>query len=186
VSQRQFDQHWTDLTHIDGALRVLAADRDPQSRLCLGVLRTAADQLLSTDEIAGRVIAAKGFDARDAILRGAIREQVGSTVTRLHRYGAIENVGARRASKWKLSFSWLREASRGRARWARKSRLHRCFSAASVGASVLRPSAGAGVTLRYGSAPQKLPLVVDNRRGPAFDGHAWVARHRVSVKDAQV
>jgi hypothetical protein len=84
------------------------------------VLRTAADELLSTDEIAGRVIAAKGFDAKDAILRAAIREQIGSTVTRLHRHGAIENVGARRASKWKLSFSWLREASRVRARLAAK------------------------------------------------------------------
>jgi hypothetical protein len=62
--QRQLDQHRADLTHIDGALRVLATDLDPQtirpkrlyrrnryfarnelSRLCLGVLRTAADEL---------------------------------------------------------------------------------------------------------------------------------------------
>jgi len=66
-----------------------------------GVLRTAAGELLSTDDIAGRVIEAKGFD-RDSILRAAIREQIGSTVKRLHRNGAIENIGARRASKWKL------------------------------------------------------------------------------------
>jgi hypothetical protein len=71
------------------------------SRLCLGVLRTAAGELLSRDDIAGRVIAAKGFDAGDAILRVAIREQVGSTVKRLHRNRAIENIGAGRASKWK-------------------------------------------------------------------------------------
>jgi hypothetical protein len=64
-----------DLTHIDGVLRVLASDLDPQtirpkrayrrnryfarnelSRLCLGVLRTAAGELLSTDDIADRVI----------------------------------------------------------------------------------------------------------------------------------
>jgi hypothetical protein len=120
--QRQLDQHRADLTHIDGALRVLAIDLDPQtirpkrvyrrnryfarnelSRLCLGVLRTAAGELLSTDDIAGRVIAAKGFDGGDAILRAAIREQVGSTVKRLHRNGAIENVGAGRASRWKLA-----------------------------------------------------------------------------------
>src|SRR5437879_6051837 len=119
--QRQLDQHRADLVHIDGALRVLAADLDPEtirpkrayrrnryfarnelSRLCLGVLRTAAGELLSTDDIAGRVIAAKGFDAGDAILRAAIREQVGSTVKRLHRSGAIESTGAGRASKWKL------------------------------------------------------------------------------------
>jgi hypothetical protein len=119
--QRQLDQHRADLTHIDGVLRVLATDLDPAtirpkrayrrnryfarkelSRLCLGVLR-AADHLLSTDDIAGRVIAAKGFDAGDAILRAAIREQAGSTVKRLHRNGAIENIGAGRAGKWTLS-----------------------------------------------------------------------------------
>jgi hypothetical protein len=72
------------------------------SRLCLGVLRTAAGELLSTDDIAGRVIAAKGFDPADAILRAAIRGQVGSTVKRLHREGAIENIGSGRASAWKL------------------------------------------------------------------------------------
>src|SRR5208282_3972909 len=101
-----------DLTHIDGVLRVLATDFDPEtirpkrayrrnryfarnelSRLCLGVLRTAAGELLTTDEIAGRVIAAKGFDTADAILRAAIREQVGSIVKRLCREGTIGNIG---------------------------------------------------------------------------------------------
>jgi hypothetical protein len=120
--QRQLDQHRADLTHIDGVVRILASDLDPEtirpkrayrrnryfarnelSRLCLGVLRTAAGELLSTDDIAGRVIAAKGFDAGDALLRAAIRDQVGSIVKRLHREGAIENVGAGRASKWKLA-----------------------------------------------------------------------------------
>jgi hypothetical protein len=120
--QRQLDQHRADLTHIDGALRVLATDLNPEkirpkrayrrnryfarnelSRLCLGVLRTAGDELLNTDDIAGRVIAVKGFDQADAILRAAIREQVGSTVKRLHRSGATENIGAGRASKWKLA-----------------------------------------------------------------------------------
>ena len=120
--QRRLDQHRADLTHIDGVLRVLAADLDPAtirpkrvyrrnryfarnelSRLCLGVLRTAAGELLSTDDIAGRVIAAKGFDAGDAILRAAIREQVGSTVKRLLRHDTIENIGAGRASKWKIA-----------------------------------------------------------------------------------
>jgi hypothetical protein len=119
--QRQLDQHRADLTHIDGVLRVLATDLDPEkirpkrvyrrnryfarnelSRLCLGVLRTAAGELLSTDEIAGRVILAKGFDGGDAILHAAIREQLGSTVKRLYREGAIENIGAGRASKWRL------------------------------------------------------------------------------------
>jgi hypothetical protein len=113
--QRQLDQRRADLTHIDGVLRILAADLDPEtirpkrayrrnryfarnelSRLCLGALRTAAGELLSTDDIAARVIAAKGFDAADGILRTAIRDQVGSTVKRLHRDGTIENIGAAR------------------------------------------------------------------------------------------
>jgi hypothetical protein len=120
--QRQLDQYRADLTHIDGVLRVLATDLDPEtirrkriyrrnryfsrnelSRLCLGVLRTAAGEMLSTGDIADRVIVAKGFDASDAILRAAIRDQVGSTVKRLHRNGAVENIGAGRASKWKLA-----------------------------------------------------------------------------------
>ena len=67
------------------------------------MLRTAAGEMLSTGDIAGRVIVAKGFDADDAILRPAIRDQVGSTVKRLHRNGAVENIGAGRASKWKLA-----------------------------------------------------------------------------------
>jgi hypothetical protein len=67
------------------------------------VLRSAAGEPLSTAGIAGRVIAAKGFDIGDAILRMAIREQVGSIIKRLHRNGAVENIGAGRASKWKLA-----------------------------------------------------------------------------------
>jgi hypothetical protein len=120
--QRRLDQHRADLIHIDGVLLVLASDVDPEtirpkrtyrrnryfarnelSRLCLGVLRTAAGALLSTDEIACKVIASKGFDTKDSILRAAIRQQVGSTVKRLHRGNAIENIGAGRASRWKLS-----------------------------------------------------------------------------------
>ena len=120
--QRQLDQYRADLTHIDGVLRVLATDLDPEtikpkriyrrnryfarnelSRLCLGVLRTIAGELLSTDEIAGRVIAAKGFALGDAILRAAIRDQVGSIVKRLHRNGAIKSIGAGRANMWKIT-----------------------------------------------------------------------------------
>jgi hypothetical protein len=120
--QRQLDQHRADLTHIDGVLRVLAADleleaikpkrayrrtryfaRNELSRLCLGALRTAAGELLSTDQIAHRVIAAKGFDVGDLILRAAIRDQVGSIIKRLHRNGMVANTGAGRASKWKLA-----------------------------------------------------------------------------------
>ena len=119
--QRQLDQHRADLMHIDGVLRILASDLDPEtirpkrayprnryfarnelSRLCLGILRASAGEPLSTDDIAGRVVTAKSFDATDGILRAAIRDQVGSTVKRLHREGAIENIGDGRASKWRM------------------------------------------------------------------------------------
>ena len=100
--------------------------RNELSRLCLGVLRTAAGEPLSTDEIAARVIAAKGFDLADSVLRVAIREQVGSTVKRLHRDGPIENMGAGRASKWKLA---------GRTRWNWR---HRQRAGPPVGSPTLR------------------------------------------------
>ncbi len=110
------------MARFDGALRVLVADLDPEtirpkrayrrnryfaryelSRLCLGVLRFAAGEPLITDDLAGRVIVAKGFDVTDSMLRAAIRDQVGSIVKRLHRSGEIENIGSGRASKWKLA-----------------------------------------------------------------------------------
>jgi hypothetical protein len=119
--QRQLDQHRADLTHIDGVLRVLATGLDPEtikprrayrrnryfarhelSRLCLGVLRTAASEPISMDDIAGQVITAKGFDAGDGILRAAIRDQVGDVVKRLHRLGRVEKIGIGRAMRWKL------------------------------------------------------------------------------------
>jgi hypothetical protein len=39
------------------------------------------------------------------IWRAAILGQVGSIVKRLHHSGAVENIGAGRASKWKLAGS---------------------------------------------------------------------------------
>jgi hypothetical protein len=38
----------------------------------------------------------------DGILRAAVRDQVSSVVKRFDRTGTIENIGAGRASKWKL------------------------------------------------------------------------------------
>jgi hypothetical protein len=77
--------------------------RNALSRLCLGALLIATAELLGTDHIAGHVIAAKGFDVSDAILRAAIHDQVGSIIKRLHRNGAIDNIGAGRAIKWRLA-----------------------------------------------------------------------------------
>jgi hypothetical protein len=73
---------------------------DELSRLCLAALRTAAGELLSTDDIAGLVIAAKSFDKGDGILRAAIRDQVGSIIKRLQRQGTVYRVGNGRAARW--------------------------------------------------------------------------------------
>jgi hypothetical protein len=119
--QRELDQHRADLTHIDGVLRVLATDLDPEtirpkrayrrnryfarnelSRLCLDVLRVAAGALLSTDDITGKVIIVKGFDVADSILRAAIRDQVGAIIKRLHRRGELEKLGHGRVVRWRL------------------------------------------------------------------------------------
>src|SRR5215210_5960665 len=82
--EEELNQCRADLTHIDGALRLLNADLDPTailprqrryqrthyfarnelSRLCMDILREAAEPLTS-GEITLRIIAAKGFDARD-------------------------------------------------------------------------------------------------------------------------
>jgi hypothetical protein len=48
------------------------------------------------------VIAAKGFDAGDAMLRAAIRDQIGDIVKRLHGRGDIEKIGHGRGTLWKL------------------------------------------------------------------------------------
>src|ERR1700719_3585888 len=93
--ERKLEQHRADLTHIDGVLRLFQPDHDPASikpkrtyarraryfarnelsRLVIDALRAADGALLTTEAIAGRIIAAKSFDAADAALRKAIDEQ---------------------------------------------------------------------------------------------------------------
>src|SRR5438105_13897049 len=73
--ERKLEQHRTDLTHIDGVLRLFQPDRDPEaiqpkriyarrtryfakgelSRIVLEALRDAHSKPLSTDDIAGLV-----------------------------------------------------------------------------------------------------------------------------------
>jgi hypothetical protein len=110
------------LAHIDGALRLLGSDPDPEkirpkrryqrtpyfghnelSRLTLATLRTASGEPIGIDEISRRVTAAKGFDAADALLRSAIRQRLRAILTRLHKQGEIESIGGGRGSKWKLA-----------------------------------------------------------------------------------
>jgi hypothetical protein len=119
--EQQLAQHRADLIHLDGVLRLLDSGIDPEtikpkrpyrrtryfgryelSRLCLAALRTASEPL-SVDDIAAQVIAAKSFQADDAILRAAVRVQVKTVAQRLRRERTIEKIGSRRASKWKLA-----------------------------------------------------------------------------------
>lgn len=67
--------------------------RNELSRLCLDVFRTARGEPISIDAIAEQVIAAKGFDPADGILRAAIHDQVGDVVKRLHRRETVEKIG---------------------------------------------------------------------------------------------
>ena len=120
--QRELDQHRADLAHIDGVLRVLASDLDPEaikpkrvyrrtryfarselSRLCLSAFRLAAGEPVTADHIAGQVIAAKGFDASDRVLRAAIADQVGQVLKGLRKRGTVERIGIGRGAKWKLA-----------------------------------------------------------------------------------
>ncbi len=119
--QHQLDQYRADLTHIDGVLRVLATDLDPEtirpkrvyrrnryfarnelSRLCLEAFRDTGGEPVSADAITAQVFAAKGFDIGDSILRAAIRDQVADIVKRLYRRGEINKVGQRRDARWRL------------------------------------------------------------------------------------
>jgi hypothetical protein len=121
--ERKLEQHRADLTHIDGVLRLFQPDRDPGeikakrtyirrtryfarnelSRLCMGALRGTDGTLLTTDEIAGRIIAAKGFDAGDAGLRKAIGEQALALLRAFRKRGTVEQIGLGRGVRWKLA-----------------------------------------------------------------------------------
>ena len=119
--ERKLEQHRADLTHIDGVLRLFQPDRDPDeikpkrtyrrtryfarnelARLCMGALRDAAG-LITTDEIAAQVIAAKGFEATDNSLREAIRDQLLTVLRAARRRNTIEQIGLGRGVRWKLA-----------------------------------------------------------------------------------
>jgi hypothetical protein len=121
--ERKLEQHRADLTHIDGVLRLFQPDRDPAeirpkrvyvrrtryfarnelSRLCMDALRAADGALLTTDEIAGRIIEAKGFDAADAALRKAIGEQSLALLRSFRKRGIVDQIGLGRGVRWKLT-----------------------------------------------------------------------------------
>ena len=120
--QEQLDQHYADLAHLDGALRLLGHNVGPDelrpkcryrrlpyfgrnelSRLVLTTLRIAAGEPIGIEEISRRVIVARGFDASDEFLRAAICQRLRAILTRLHKQGVIEGISSGRGSKWKLA-----------------------------------------------------------------------------------
>jgi hypothetical protein len=120
--ERKLEQHRADLTHIDGVLRLFQPDRDPGdikpkrpyakrtryfarnelSRLCMDALRASEGVTGTTDEIAGQIIGAKGFDPADVVLRKAIGDQVLTTVRAFRKRGTVEQIGLGRGVRWKL------------------------------------------------------------------------------------
>ena len=120
--ERKLEQHRADLTHIDGVLRLFQPDHDPAeikskrtyarrtryfarnelSRLCMDALRVANGKLSTTDEIADRVMAAKGFESTDAILQKAIGAQSLTLLRSFRKRNLVEQIGLGRGARWKL------------------------------------------------------------------------------------
>jgi hypothetical protein len=119
--EASLDQRRADLTHIDGVLRLFEPDRDPEaikpkrtyarrtryfarnelSRLCRESLRDS--ERLSTEDIVAGIVERKGFDAADAVLRGALRAQLLTALRAMRKRGAVEQIGLGRGVRWKLS-----------------------------------------------------------------------------------
>jgi hypothetical protein len=66
-------------------------------------LRAVDGALVTTDEIAGRVIEAKGFDATDVALRGSIRDQALTGLRSFRKQRTVEQIGLGRGVRWKLA-----------------------------------------------------------------------------------
>ena len=119
--EKQISQLRADLVHVDGVLRLYQPERDPEdiqpirqyrrsryfatgelSRLCREAFRDAPGPL-SQAEITDAVIAAKGFDAGDRVLRTALLDLVKATRAPMTRRGILERIGKGRGARWKLA-----------------------------------------------------------------------------------
>jgi hypothetical protein len=119
--EQELDQCRADLIHIDGALRILRADLDPEtipprrryertryfgrnelSRLCMDTLRLAGGPL-TAEEITLRIMTAKGLDARDTRLRATGRVQVGAVLKQLSRKQIAVPSGKGAGATWRLA-----------------------------------------------------------------------------------
>jgi hypothetical protein len=120
--EEELNQCRADLTHIDGALRLLNADLDPTailprqrrykrthyfahnelSRLCMDMLREASQKPLTAEEITLRIMTAKGLDARDTRLRATARVQIGAVLKWLSRKQIATPSGKGVGATWRL------------------------------------------------------------------------------------
>ena len=119
--ERLLAQHRADLMHLDGVLRLYQPDRDPEairprqvrgrnryfgrgelSRLCRELFRDAPGPLSVADLVAA-VIAAKGFDAGDRVLRDRIDDLVKAALGPMRRSGSVEKMGQGRGVRWRLT-----------------------------------------------------------------------------------
>ena len=75
--------------------------RNELARLRMDALRDAPG-LITTDEIAAQVIAAKGFEKADSTLRAAIRDQLLTVLRTTRKRGTIEQMGLGRGVRWKF------------------------------------------------------------------------------------
>jgi hypothetical protein len=119
--EKELDRYRADLTHIDGALRVLRVGLDPStiqprrryrkaqyfghnelSRLCLNTLRIAGGEPLTSKEITIRIMTAKNLEMRDESLFAAVRVQVGSVLKRLNRKQIAVPSGKGVGATWRL------------------------------------------------------------------------------------
>jgi hypothetical protein len=119
--ERRIAQCRADLVHLDSVLRLYQPERDPTeirpkrsvhrnryfasgelARLCLEAFRGTPEPLPFAD-IVERVIAAKGFNASDRVLRTAIGELAKATLAPMRRRGTVEKIGQGRGVRWRLT-----------------------------------------------------------------------------------
>jgi hypothetical protein len=117
------DKYRTYLASLDGVIRGLSVDIDPEilrmkrgpyrrnpyflpkdlPRLRMDVFRLSEGALLTTDRVVIQVITAKGFDAEDRVLHAKITAQVRTVLRGLIKREVVERVGTGRATQWKLA-----------------------------------------------------------------------------------
>jgi hypothetical protein len=124
--EKQIAQLRADLVHVDGVLRLYQPEHDPEeikpirqhrrsryfargelARLCLEAFRDATGPL-SQAEITDTIIAAKGFDAGDRVLRTALLDLVKATLAPMTRHGILKKIGKSRGARWNLAARDLR------------------------------------------------------------------------------